>query len=67
MFLQEYPAGNTENTIKFVSYLLEQNRAKKIVIIWDGAKYHCSQEFKAYLAKVNQGRTEQEWLVRCIK
>lgn len=67
VILQEYPQGNRENTIKFVRYLLEQNRERKIVIIWDGVKYHCSQEFKTYLAKVNQERTEQEWLVRCIK
>lgn len=32
-----------------------------------GREYHCSQEFKRYLAKINQDTTEQEWLVRCIK
>lgn len=67
VIVQEYPQGNTENTIKFVRYLREQNKEKKIVIIWDGAKYHCSQEFKTYLTKINQERTESEWLVRCIK
>ena len=67
VIVQEYPQGNTENTIKFVKYLVEQNREAKIVIIWDGAKYHCSQEFREYLKIVNEGKPEQEWIIKCIK
>ncbi len=44
-----------------------QNRSAKLVIIWDGATYHYSQEFREYLKRVNQGKTEQEWIIKCIK
>jgi transposase-like protein len=39
VMLKEYPQENTENTIKFVKDLREQNQEKKLVIIWDGASY----------------------------
>ena len=65
--LKGYPQGNTENTIKFVKDLIEQNKGAKLVIIWDGATYHYSKEFREYLKTVNQGKTEEQWLIRCIK
>lgn len=67
VIVKGYPQGNTENTIKFVQYLLKKNRSAQIVIVWDGAKYHYSKEFREYLEKVNQGKPEKEWLVRCIR
>ena len=67
VIVKGYPQGNTENTIKFVNYLIEENRKKQILIIWDGASYHSSKEFREYLEKVNQGKTEGEWLIRCIR
>lgn len=67
MIVQEYPQGNTENTLKFIKHLREQNVQAQIVIIWDGAKYHHSQEFRDYLAEINQGKLEEEWLVKCIR
>lgn len=65
--LKRYSQGNTENTIKFVKYLIEQNRGAKLVIIWDGATYHYSQEFREYLKTVHQGKPKEQWLIRCIK
>ena len=67
VILKGYPQGNTENTIKFVKYLIKQNRGAKLVIIWDGATYHYSQDFREYLETVNQGKSEAQWLIRCIK
>lgn len=64
---KEYPQGNTENTIKFVSELIQENKNKKLVIIWDGATYHRSQEWRDYLDQINKGKTEEEWLIRCIR
>ena len=46
---------------------MEKNQQAKLVIIWDGATYHHSQEFREYLQEVNQGKTQEEWLIRCIK
>ena len=67
VILKKYPQGNTENTIKFVKYLMENNQEARLVIIWAGATYHHSHEFREYLGEVNQGKTEEEWLIRCIK
>lgn len=65
--MQEYSAGNTENTIKFLEYLRKEREGQRIVIIWDGAKYHYSQEMKEYLEKINGGKEEKEWQITCIK
>ncbi len=67
VILKEYPQGNTENTINFVKELRERLSEKKLVIIWDGATYHYSQEWKEYLEEVNQGKPQEEWLIRCIR
>ncbi|MEI2583327.1 hypothetical protein [Scytonema sp. PRP1] len=36
-------------------------------MIWDGASYHRSVEFPAYLNSVNQGLDVQEWKITCIR
>ena len=46
---KEYPQGNTENTINFVEELIKDNQNKQLLIIWDGATYHRSQEWREYL------------------
>ena len=46
---------------------MENNPEARLVIIWDGATDHHSHEFREYLGEVNQGKTEEEWLIRCIK
>lgn len=67
VIVKGYPQGNTENTIKFLKYLRSRYDSARIVIIWDGASYHYSQEFRDYLAQVNLGKLEAEWLIKCIK
>lgn len=67
VFLQAYPIGNTANTIKFVEDLRDQYPQTRLVLIWDGASYHYSQEFRDYLEKVNQGLTPEEWWLQCIR
>ena len=67
VILKKYPQGNTENTIKFIEHLRTENPSSKLVIIWDGATYHYSQEFREYLQRVNQGKTQEEWIIKCIK
>ena len=66
VILQKYPQGNTEKTIKFIKYL-KANSERKLVIIWDGASYHYSQEFRQYLEKVNQGKLEKDWSIKWIE
>jgi hypothetical protein len=67
VFLPADPIGNTANTIKFVENLINQYPQARLVLIWDGATYHYSQEFRDYLESVNLGKTEEEWLLKCIR
>lgn len=65
MIWQAYPQGNTVNTIKFVEHLRSPYPQARLMLIWDGAAYHPSQEFRDYLEEVNLGKTEEEWLLKC--
>lgn len=67
VMLQKSPQGNTENTIKFVESLINKYSEAKLIIIWDGVKYHDSQQFREYLSNINQGKIEKDWSVKCIK
>ncbi len=67
MVVKGYPKANSTHTISFVKYLFEQNEEKRIVIIWDGATYHKSEEFSEYLAEINGDLEEEQWLLTCIR
>ena len=64
--LTPFDKGEGENTVLFIEQLQALNKGKQLVIIWDGAKYHCCKEVQAYLDKVNQGLEEKDWRVTCI-
>ncbi len=64
--VQEYSAGNGENTVAFIEHLQKQRPGKRIALIWDGASYHKGEEMKAFLAEVNVGKEARQWQVRCI-
>lgn len=59
--------GDSKNAIAFVEDLLSQYPKSRIALIWDGASYHRSSEFKAYLDTINQGLNLDEWKVTCIR
>ena len=65
--IQAAQAGNSEGTIAFLKYLLDQCPKSRIALIWDGATYHRSQEVRKYLEAVNQGLDESEWKITCIR
>lgn len=65
--IKDYEKGNTQNTIAFVQHLQSLNPKSKILIIWDGASYHQSKEFREFLAKVNEELPASEWKVTCEK
>ena len=64
MFLQSYSTANTTSTIKFIRELLAQDPNSKILVIWDGASHHRSEEFRAFLTQINQ---EDDWKVHCLR
>lgn len=56
--------ANSESTIEFVKALKAQSGTAKLVLIWDGASYHRSSEFRQYLEQVNQGN---DWQIHCLR
>jgi transposase len=58
------PTANTASTIKLVKHLQAQDPNTKLALIWDGASYHRSAEFREFLAQVNQG---EDWQVHCLR
>ena len=42
------------------------NEGKKLIIIWDGATYHCCEEVQTHLDKVNRGLEEKDWKITCL-
>ena len=58
--IQADPKGNGEYTIQYLKYLINQHFDKQIVLIWDGAKYHCSAEVKDFLGLVNNSLEESD-------
>ena len=65
--IQPYEKGNSESTIAFLDYLQHQYGEARIALIWDGASYHRSQEVKEYLASVNEGLSQKQWRITCIR
>ena len=65
--IQGKSAGNSEETIAFLKYLLSQCPESRIALIWDGASYHRSHEVRDYLESVNQGLDESNWKITCIR
>ncbi len=64
--LRKYDVVNGASTIDFIKHLQGKFPGKKIVLIWDGAAYHKSQEVKEFLALMNQGKEQSEWQLTCI-
>ena len=58
-----YEKGNGKYTIEYIDCLRRELKNKKILIFWDGASYHKSNEMKDYLAKLNNGLTSENWPV----
>ncbi|MDS3862112.1 transposase, partial [Thermosynechococcaceae cyanobacterium BACA0444] len=62
-----YLSGNSQNTIQFIKAIRTTYLNQKIMVIWDGAAYHNSDDFRKYLHQVNGDKSEQEWPIYCIK
>lgn len=67
LLLKTYDTANSKNTIDYLNYLLKESPNQKLLIFWDGASYHRSKELKRFLASINQGLTQDQWKVHCIR
>ena len=64
--LKPFSAGNGENTVTYVKWLRKLYPHARLWLIWDGASYHRYGQMQAYLAELNAGLAEDEWLITCI-
>ncbi len=65
--LKPFVAGNSENTIAYITWLLEIYAGKKLLLLWDGATYHTDQKLQEFLSEVNRGLEEKDWLVTLLR
>jgi transposase len=54
-------------TMIFVEFLRQQFEGKRLIICWDGASYHRSEEIREYLEGVNMRKSRGEWAITCIQ
>ena len=67
LLLKAYDKGNSQNTIDYLQYLLNESPDQGLLIFWDGATYHRSKEIRDFLAEVNQGLAPEQWKIHCIR
>ncbi len=65
--VKAYAQGNSESTIEFLQELRSTYPQQRLAIFWDGASYHRSAELKTYLSALNQGLTEDTWVITCTR
>lgn len=65
--LQAFAAGNSENTVEYLRWLMKVYEGKKLLLIWDGATYHGEGKLKEFLGEVNQGLEEKDWRITLLK
>ena len=53
LLLKAYDAGNSDNTIYYLRYLLSQSPDQRLLIFWDGAPYHRSNLIQEFLGEIN--------------
>jgi len=63
--IQPLSTGNGENTVAHVECLRQLYPDTRLWIIWDGASYHRYAQMRDYLAEINAGLSEDQWLVTC--
>lgn len=67
LLLKAYDAGNSENTIDYLRYLLTSSPNQRLLIFWDGASDHRSQAIRSFLSEINQGLPEEQWQIHCVR
>lgn len=67
LHLQEFCAGNSDNTIAYLKWLQELYPGKKLLLLWDGASYHRDSQLQEFLAQVNAGLAEADWKLTLMR
>ena len=50
--LWEASAGNQDNTVAFLIYLRQCFQGRRLIIVWDGARYHTASRVQEYLTQL---------------
>ena len=64
--VQSHPSGDGKSTVKFIKYLPNKYKNRKIILIWDGASYHKYGEFRDFLLELNGDIKPDNWSINCI-
>ncbi|BAT56830.1 transposase (plasmid) [Nostoc sp. NIES-3756] len=67
LLLKAYNAGNSNNTIDYLHYLLDSSPNQRLLLLWDGASYHRSHLVQNFLSEINQGLPPEQWKIHCIR
>ncbi len=67
LLLKAYNAGNSDNTIDYLCYLLDQSPNQRLLLFWDGASYHRSHLVQNFLGEINQGLSPEQWKIHCVR
>ena len=65
--LKAFSAGNSENTVSFLTWLLSLYPNKRLILLWDGASSHRDNQLKVFLNEINAGLQEDEWKITLIQ
>ncbi|WP_445302436.1 transposase [Microcoleus sp. F10B5] len=65
-YIQSYPSGNGESTVKFIKYLQDKYKGRKIMFILDGASSRRFGAFKDFLSEANRDREPDDWSITCV-
>ena len=65
-YIEKAKKGNGVCTIKYIRYLLQLLGKKRILLFWDGATYHKSEEVIDFLTEINAGLEEEDWRVTFV-
>lgn len=64
--MKPYPRGNGDHTVDFLKDLQTAYPNKKLIILWDNARYHRGKKVKKYLNEVNKGMIdEKDYKITC--
>jgi hypothetical protein len=64
--VQSHPSGDKESTVKFIKYLPDKYKERKIILIGNGPSYHNYGEFRICFSSVNRDKEPSNWSITCI-
>lgn len=67
LLLKAYNTGNSDNTIDYLRYLLDQSPNQRLLLFWDGASYHRSHVVQGFFGEVNEGLPPEQWKIHCVR